>query len=336
MKTVIPKSNRLAELKSAVIKARASGLLFGKPTVAKPSTSAAELKGEKISGIRCEFIQVTPDIAQSWLKANHKNRALREDQVKTYARDMASDNWLITHQGIAFNDKDELIDGQHRLSALIRANKTVLMLVTFGLPSKLLGKKVTTRDAVDRGAIRTIADQLSLEHDLKDANNVTGVCAALARIWSSRRVRKISVSQTLEIFALYKESVTFVVNNRSKIGALKSKGVLGAVAFAHAVEKEKVEQLFRQLATGENLSGDNPILQLRNFLMSCQTAKMKGSTRTDVPEITLQAFFCAIVGKAAPEFRIGRAAREGFNYFCDRQKETAKKLSAVFELPPPR
>src|SRR5262245_41386859 len=121
----------------------ANHLIALSPTpLEKPKTaSAAEL-----NGIRCQFMTVTPELAHAWLTSNVKNRKLRDEVVKSYARDMVNGNWVITHQGVAFNDKHELIDGQHRLNAIVESGVPVMMLVTFGLPSNLLGKKLTTMD----------------------------------------------------------------------------------------------------------------------------------------------------------------------------------------------
>jgi len=96
-------------------------------------------------------------MAKDWLENNFRNRPISEDTVAAYARDMIAGQWVATHQGVAFNDKDELIDGQHRLHAIVRCDKTIRMMVTFGLPSVIEGKQMTTMDCVDRGRTRSSA-----------------------------------------------------------------------------------------------------------------------------------------------------------------------------------
>ena len=140
------------EIRRLVAKGKASGLIreAGAPaTIEKngtPVTAGA--------GLSSQWMDIDPGLAAHWLQNNFVNRTLSEDTITAYARDMVNGEWLPTHQGVAFNDRDALIDGQHRLHAVIRSGKTVRMMVTFGLASVIPGKEVTTMDAVDRGRPR--------------------------------------------------------------------------------------------------------------------------------------------------------------------------------------
>ena len=42
------------------------------------------------------------------------------------ARDMKAGHWRLTHQGIAFDPAGVLIDGQHRLWAIVESDTTLL------------------------------------------------------------------------------------------------------------------------------------------------------------------------------------------------------------------
>jgi succinate dehydrogenase flavin-adding protein (antitoxin of CptAB toxin-antitoxin module) len=76
---------------------------------------------------------ITPEIASKFLEYNVSNRPILKQHVKKLAADMVADRWETTHQGIAIAGTIErpvrLLDGQHRLSAIIQSNKPVLMLV---------------------------------------------------------------------------------------------------------------------------------------------------------------------------------------------------------------
>ena len=112
------------------------------------------------AGVEVRWVLVAPKLAAEWLANNFVNRPLSDDTVEAYARDGKNGVWALTHQGMAFNDKDELIDGQHRLHGIIKSGVPELTMVTFGLPSKIEGAEMTTMDAVDRGKPRSVADQL--------------------------------------------------------------------------------------------------------------------------------------------------------------------------------
>lgn len=98
-----------------------------------------------------KVLTITPDMAKEMLARNMKNnRRLNHKQVKRYARIMKAGGWNLTHQGIAFDDKGQLIDGQHRLEAIVMANVPIKMMATYGV-EHVDGEAFT----IDVGAKRT-------------------------------------------------------------------------------------------------------------------------------------------------------------------------------------
>ena len=72
--------------------------------------------------IRYETVRVTVALARRWLQKNHpNNRTLNQNAVDRFVEAIKSGNWDLNHQGIAFDSKGLLIDGQHRLTALVVA-----------------------------------------------------------------------------------------------------------------------------------------------------------------------------------------------------------------------
>jgi hypothetical protein len=96
-------------------------------------------------------VTVTPDVAREWLEANSQNRTIRTTHVAALARDITDERWKITHQGIAFSTSGRLIDGQHRLNAIIEADKPAVLTVFIGLNDDMFG-------ALDRGKSRSARD----------------------------------------------------------------------------------------------------------------------------------------------------------------------------------
>lgn len=113
---------------------------------------------------------VTPDTAERWLSKNHNNRNVKRAVVNAYARDMASGRWQITGEAIKFDCHGTLIDGQHRLHAVVASNTPVTMFVIRGLAGE-------AKAVMDTGAKRTAADALTFS-GTKRASTV----AAAARI----------------------------------------------------------------------------------------------------------------------------------------------------------
>lgn len=104
---------------------------------------------------RLSFMQVTPEIAARWLKRNTRNRKLRIGTVARYARDMAAGKWQLEGSPIKFAPDGTLLDGQHRLAAVIESGATILTAVAFGIDP-------AAQDVMDNGRARTTADQLAI------------------------------------------------------------------------------------------------------------------------------------------------------------------------------
>jgi hypothetical protein len=78
------------------------------------------VKGEGV--VRSRVQTVTPKKAAEYLARNTANRPLAKRTVREFAQAMRRGEWLVTHQGIAFDTTGALVDGQHRLAAIIEAD----------------------------------------------------------------------------------------------------------------------------------------------------------------------------------------------------------------------
>lgn len=114
--------------------------------------------------LKTEVVVITPEIASLWLKKNTSNRGLKERYVDRLANDMTQGAWKLTHQGIAFNREGTLIDGQHRLSAIVQSGVSVPMLVTYGVDR-------SSQLVMDDHARRTAADAIKLSIGLDVSKN---------------------------------------------------------------------------------------------------------------------------------------------------------------------
>lgn len=100
-------------------------------------------------------VKITPSMAKRWLATQVRNRTLNQQKVAEYARDMAAGRWDLNGETIKFDTHDHLIDGQHRLAAVVQAGATVESVVVWGLVPE-------TQDTVDIGKVRAVGDTLML------------------------------------------------------------------------------------------------------------------------------------------------------------------------------
>lgn len=94
---------------------------------------------------------ITPAVAEEMLLMNENNyRKMDKKRVKMFARDMANGEWELNGEAIKFNNRGELVDGQHRLAAIVEAGRTVDMLVIRGVMNNVklfdMGKNRTPRE----------------------------------------------------------------------------------------------------------------------------------------------------------------------------------------------
>ena len=80
------------------------------------------------------IVDVTPELAKSWLDEHPTNRSVSESHVQKLATYMGSGLWQPSHNGIAFTENGTILDRMHRLHAVIRSGKTVAMLVVVNEP----------------------------------------------------------------------------------------------------------------------------------------------------------------------------------------------------------
>jgi hypothetical protein len=296
-----------------------------------------QLSGEAAqhNGVRIQFCNVTPELAKQWLANNTGNRKLKDNTVEGYARDMANGDWLTTHQGIAFNEDEQLIDGQHRLEAIVRSGVTVVMLVSHGWPVQPKDKKVRTMDTVDRGAVRSLSDLLKLQHNMDKGHTIVAVATILAQVCveNPQVVRKLSMPTLLAIVETWRDQIKFALDNAPVTQGLRQAPALGAMAFLHAINPAKAAEFWESLKTGENLNRKNPILHVRNFLLA--DAKSRGSVtdRIYIVEVVTHAFQMWSENLPCERFT---HAKTTLAEMIATQPERVSKIRQLFAITPPR
>lgn len=126
--------------------------------------------------MKTELINVTPTLAATWLAQNQNNRPIRRGIVDGLKSAFLRGEYITTHQGVAFSDEGELLDGQHRLIAISELrNGAFPMLVTRGLVGHAF-------QAMDIGLKRTASDSLRT-----DDRRVVEIARLIAMICTARR-----------------------------------------------------------------------------------------------------------------------------------------------------
>ena len=123
---------------------------------------------------------IGPEQARAYLSCNRINRKLRLATVKRYEEEMLQNAWTLTSDAIAFDDQGNLIQGQHRLTAILRTNTSHAFWVCRGLPSEAKGN-------LDNGTKRELHDRLTIAgHSI--SKSTASACIKLATPWRAEHV----------------------------------------------------------------------------------------------------------------------------------------------------
>lgn len=116
---------------------------------------------------------VTPQIAAKWLSGHENYRNLRPKYAKRLAADMLAGNFHEVGDPIRFDSSGALIDGQHRLSAIVESGVSMPMWICKG---------VDNIEVVDCGTPRRAADSVRFATGIPHHKNAV---AALRRLHSN-------------------------------------------------------------------------------------------------------------------------------------------------------
>ena len=127
--------------------------------------------------------QITPDVAKTWLEKNTGNyRNLNPQRIVRYASEMFNGNWDFNGETIKFDRSGKLVDGQHRLHAIVRSGATVPALVVRGIQFD---------DNIDTGRARGLNSVIA-KHGMKNAAKLSPTYRNYKTILSACKNRKWS------------------------------------------------------------------------------------------------------------------------------------------------
>lgn len=201
--------------------------------------------------ISMKIEDISPETAKKYLEQNFVNRSISEARVTSYARDMKNNNWQLNGESIKFNTKGQLIDGQHRLCAVVRSGEIIPICVVRGLD--------VTINEVDRGKSRTTRDTLTIEGYDKSLvqNFMVGAIRLLTSIMLDipfSTMGGITDSEIREAYTFYEKEIKQVIslNHYGGAGLSKKSAVTATLLMALkcGVSEETIQDFVTVLNTG--------------------------------------------------------------------------------------
>lgn len=218
--------------------------------------------------LEVELLEVDPALAEKWLYSNSANyRLTRPRYVERLARDIREGQWRVNGEPIVFDREGVLVDGQHRLAAVLAAEKPIITLVVYGV-------SIEDGLTVDTNMPRAFADhvrRLGLPY-------ATGVASVTSRLWQWKhgnfRTTRYTATRT-ELAQLLSANLDEIsraalVGRRIYMSGLRVS--IASLGLAHClfseIDEADTAEFFAQLESGDNLAKGDPVYALRRVLIS--------------------------------------------------------------------
>jgi hypothetical protein len=220
--------------------------------------------------MKAELKTITPAMAQYILEnGNTKNRPMNKHHVDSLAKEMSRGKWALNGDTICMN-QGQLIDGQHRLAAVVKSGVSIQTFVVEGVPFDVFQTK-------DVGKRRFCRDT----YLIRGEENPKALAAAinlLTRYYTKRvmtgafGITQSDLDEMLEQHPKLRESVAIRLPKKSII----PRGVLHVSHYLFS-QKDPVlaNEFVEKLIQGADLIKGTPIHMLRERLVSNASAKAK-------------------------------------------------------------
>lgn len=227
--------------------------------------------------IKYEELDIDPDTAKEMLALNLVNRNISEARVKRYIRAMTKGDWAYVGDPIRVTTDFQILDGQHRLTAIERSGITVRMLVISGVPAE-------HQKYMDAGRSRNAADSV---HILGIKNSTVVAAAARLLLTTTTEPEEgekwdgiVRVGQyTARVTELSNYEVADYVEAHTNLEASGEMGVAAsrgchaqptALTFMHYLARRldpyQADEFLTRLGNGTGLEAGSPIHAVRETI----------------------------------------------------------------------
>lgn len=257
-----------------------------------------------------EEIDITPKMAEEWLARNKANRKIWMARVESYAAAMSGKRWRVTHQGIAFDRQGNLIDGQHRLTAIIKAGVTVRMLVTFGAD-------FDDMMVCDQNGTRKPKDTLTIYNGRKNAGLRAAVIRILLAVEAERADYLPDAIQYLSEDNRHNAAFEWCLNTAHSRRDVMFAPYIAALIYAYERCPAETDVFLRLVVNPVGLTAGSAVIATQSMLINRVKADHRIVKGTDERRAAFRKMLRAIAAHATGEtLKKLQDGEEGLKYFA--------------------
>lgn len=206
---------------------------------------------------------ITPEMAREILANNPINRNLRKGLVLRYKTDILAGRWLYNGSSIILAKSGRLLDGQHRLTAIVEADMPIDCELITDLDEDVFA-------TIDTGASRTASDVFHIK-GYPNAAHLASISRAsmLYLIPGASGMRRTVSNAAIEEFLAVHERLHDVTRQSLRARGVISPAALGPVMFLATATQAYTPKMFEfvdGVSLGEGLVKGDARLALRNEL----------------------------------------------------------------------
>lgn len=204
---------------------------------------------------------ITPAKARVYLAGNTINRPLSPKHIEYLASEIRAGRWQLNAETIKFNGS-RLLDGQHRLHAVVKSGIPIVSIVARGLEEDSF-------HTIDTGKKRSAADTLSIAGE----KSSTRVAAALALIdalekGQTKNFSSVSGAKALALLDEHSEIRRSVWAYQGPKTLLKPSVAIALHYLFAKNDRDLANEFFQNLRSGSGLSEGDPVFTLREKLIA--------------------------------------------------------------------
>lgn len=221
---------------------------------------------------------VTPERAKELLLSMANDRPFSKNTALNYTEVMRRGEWKFNGDPIRINAKGKVIDGQHRLTAIVNSGKTQRMLLVSGLDDSVF-------DTIDVGKRRSPSDLLSIA-GFTHATPLAATSRALiiyesGALWAEEAAKNLDYNPTGKQIVAYADEnpevfdcVRTLYNSHTYAIRIAPPSAVGlAYVLSHRQNKAKAEAFLSGFTGSEPTERHDPRWIAREYM-----ARQKNST----------------------------------------------------------
>jgi hypothetical protein len=237
---------------------------------------------------------ITPDRAREYLATVDQQRRVTKSHVARLARSMSAGHWRMTGEPIQFDKQGHLINGQHRLHAIIQSGVTLPVLVLRGLDHSVY-------EVMDQGRPRS-RSETAATLGIKNASGVSASTQILIRLKYGTEVDRVQVdnAEIMEFIKVNRDMVEEAGVQARRYGVLPA-STYGAFLFlAMHASRDRAMEFAELMATGAGLELGHPALTMRNKASAIKHSKnrLEESRTSKLLPLLVRAFDAFVDGQS--------------------------------------